>query len=412
MTRMPDRNYRILMLLENESVPEDCRVYLEAMSLVQAGYDVTVICPVGESTRKFEMLDEIRVYRYPKLWEFGGFLGYLFEYSYSLIMMFLLTCFVLVRNGFDCIHVHTPPDLTAIIAIPFQWTGKHFVFDHHDLSPELYQIQKGTTKSGLVHRMLLKFERLACRNADRLIATNESQQRIEIERCGASPERCHIVRNGPNEIFLRDVEPLEELVHEGLPILGYVGAIGVQDGVDTLLRALHHLRFKMKRSDFLAVIVGDGPAFSSLKTLAKELGLTEHIRFTGMIPFRSVPAHVAAFDVCLTPDPSNPYNDSCTTIKTMEYMALRKPIVCFRTHENEVTAADTAIYIEDNDVPQYARAIARLLDDPLLRKSMGEAARSRIEDGLTWYHQQEELIELYRLLSESHLPMSSSSHRR
>ncbi len=402
-----NKTYRVLMLLENESVPDDCRVLLEAEALVDTGFAVTIICPTGECHRKVDRIGEVQVYRYPKPWELGGFVGYLFEYAYSLTITFVYSWFVLLRHGFDVVHVHTPPDMTALIAIFYKLFGKRFVFDHHDLSPELYQAQHGGDGNRWVHRVLLWFERLACRHADRLIATNETQRRVQQERCGATPEHCHVVRNGPNELFLADVEPLQRLQRADQSIIGYVGVIGIQDGVDGMVRALQILKSERNRADFLGVIVGDGPALTDLKQLTEALGLSEQILFTGMIPFSDVPRHIASFDICLTPDPSNPYNDSCTTIKTMEYMALGKPTVCFKTHENQITAGDSALYASNNSLDELAAAIERLMDDPSRRETMGKLARSRIEDGLTWQHQATRLQALYRELFQLPAPGES-----
>lgn len=406
-----DRPYRILMLLENESIPEDCRVMLEAEALRDAGYCVTVICPTGQRSQKSENLHGIQVYRYPKPWELPGVLGYVWEYGYSLSMMFVLSFYVLVRRGFDCVHVHTPPDLTALVAIFYQFLGKRFVFDHHDLSPELYQARGGSTRQSFLYRLLRFFERIACRRADRLIATNESQRAVQIERCGAEASRCFVVRNGPNEMFL-DFDATDKTTNEPLR-LGYVGVIGIQDGVEYMVHAIHRLKTHYRRNDFTAVIVGSGPALDGLRELANRLGVNDLLHFTGMIPFASVPAQIAAFDICLTPDPSNAYNDSCTTIKTMEYMALRKPTVCFRTRENEITAGESALYADDNCIDQYADRVLELMNSPELRRKMGAIARRRVEDGLTWAHQSEVLLELYHGLSgrpTSH-PPKTAAHR-
>ncbi len=383
------------MLLENAGMPEDNRVLLEAQSLSDAGYQVTVICPTGEAKAKYEMIGPIRIYRYPQTFELEGFVGYIWEYSYSLTMLFFISLYVFFRRGFDAVHVHTPPDMTALIAIFYQLLGKKFVFDLHDLSPELYLARGGKTEPNAVYRVLRFFERLACRRANRLIATNESQRTVQIDRCGANPDDCYVVRNGPNRFFLADVQPLEELRSPGKVILGYVGEMGIQDGVDYMVRTVHELKTVHHRDDFLAVIVGEGPAVDGLKSLIKELDLTDQFNFTGVVPFADVPRHIASFDICFTPDPSNAYNDSCTTIKTMEYMALRKPTVCFRTRENMLTAGESALYADNNDVSDLARVTLQLMDDPELRKSLGDAARTRVEDGLTWAHQQVPLIKLY-----------------
>lgn len=386
---------RILMLLENESVPDDNRVVLEALTLGENGYDVTVICPTGHSQKWFEMVDGIRVYRYPKTFELDGFLGYVWEYGYSIAMMFVISLYLWVRRGFDVVHVHTPPDMTAVIAIFYQLLGKKFVFDHHDLSPELYLARRGSDAPNLVYKALCFFERLACRRADRLIATNASQRNVQITRCGALAEHCVVVRNGPNELFLNPVAPRPELRDPGRLVLGYVGAIGIQDGVDSMVRVVHELKVRHGREDFMAVIVGGGPAVPELKKLIRKLDVEDLFQITGMIPFPQVPAYIASFDICLTPDHSNPYNDSCTTIKTMEYMALRKPTVCFETRENKLTAGEAALYASDNNLQAFTASVIRLMEDPDLRSSMGERGRRRIEDGLTWNHQAVTLLALY-----------------
>jgi len=390
---------RVLMLLENESIPEDTRVVLEAESLIEAGYQVSVICPTGRSRKWVETVGRITVYRYPAIFEVRGFWGYMLEYSYSLLALFLWSILIFLRRGFDVVHVHTPPDMTSTIAIFYKIFGKRFVFDHHDLSPELYLAQVPNRKPNSVYHLLRFFERLACRNADRLIATNETQRSMQIERCGADPDRCTVVRNGPNESFLGDVIANAEIDAPEKIVLGYVGAIGFQDGVDYIIHVVKQLRMVHGRDDFLAVIIGDGPALAHLKTLAKQLDVENLIHFTGKIPFAEVPSCIAAFDICLTPDPSNAYNDSCTTIKTMEYMALRKPIVCFRTTENQRTVADAALYADNNDVADFASQTIRLMDDESLRSQLGTIGRQRIDGGLTWHHQSPQLITLYdRLL--------------
>ncbi len=401
---------RILMLLENGGYPGDTRVLLEAEALFRAGFDVTIICPTDKSVKWAETIGGICVYRFPRTFSPTGFLGYVWEYGYSIIAMFLISIFVFLRRGFDVVHVHTPPDMTAVIAIFYQLFGKKFVFDHHDLSPELYLARRGDDRPNGVYKVLRFFERLACRRADRLIATNATQQSIQRQRCGAKAEHCYILRNGPNESFLKNVQPRPELRESGQFVLGYVGAIGIQDGVDYMVRVVHELKANRGREDFFAVIVGDGPALGDLKSLASELDVADVIRFIGSIPFSSVPAYIASFDICITPDPSNPYNDSCATIKTMEYMALRKPTVSFRTIENSRTAGEAALYADDNDVVAFAELVVQLMDDEPLRKSMGAIARRRIDSGLTWDHQAPQLLALYEDMLEFSSRDLSSIH--
>jgi len=384
------------MLLENESYPSDCRVLLQAESLVAAGYRVAVICPTNtKSTRKAETIGDVRVYRYPHPPHISGLFGYAFEFGYSILMQFLISLYVFVRHGFDAIHMHTPPDMNAVTPAFFKLLGKKFVYDLHDLSPELYQAQRDGEGSRLIHGLLLRFERFASRTANVLIATNETQRDVQIHRCGANASKCFVVRNGPNEAFMQTVVPKPELRKPGCLNIGYVGVIGVQDGVDYLVRAVHALVTERLRTDLQVIIVGSGPALEDLKTLVHSLHLDDFFLFTGMIPFVEVPKHIAAFDVCSTPDPSNSYNDSCTTIKTMEYMALGKPVVCFETSENMKTAGQSALYASNNDISQYAGLLEKLMDDAELRSEMGQIGRQRVENGLTWNHQAAQLVKAY-----------------
>ncbi|HBE72106.1 MAG TPA: glycosyltransferase WbuB [Planctomycetaceae bacterium] len=385
---------RILMILENNSFPDDTRVRLEAHALVSGGYDVCVICPKGDNARWRETIDDVEIVRYPSPPEWGGAFGYFVEYAYSFAAALLITSWIWIRRGFDAIHVHCPPDLNIGIGWLFKLFGTKCVYDMHDLSPELFQAQRGDKVNKTLLRGLLFFERFACRNASRLIATNETQQSIQLNRGGASKENCYIIRNGPNTQFL-DFPASNGSTNNSI---GYIGLIGVQDGVEHLVKAAKSLVDEFGHRDLRCEIVGDGPALEGLKRLGEDLGISKNLVFTGLIPFEKVPERIATFDVCVTPDPSNPYNDSCTTIKTMEYMALRKPVACFETHENRVTAGDAALYAANNDSRELAAVIDQLLRDPDLRDRMGLLGRQRIDEGLTWSHQARQLIRLYNEL--------------
>ncbi len=304
-------------------------------------------------------------------------------------------------SRFDGVHVHTPPDMTAIVAAFYQLLGKKFVFDHHDLSPELYLARSSKQEPNFLYRVLRFFERFACRRADRLIATNTTQQKIQIERGGANPDHCYVVRNGPNESFLGHVEPNQ--VFDNRDVLSSVTSGLLEFKTEWIIWFASSMNSSTRivATIFLAVIVGYGPALSELKQLAVDLDVEDKIVFTGKVLFPSVPEYIAAFDICLTPDPSNAYNDSCTTIKTMEYMALRKPTVCFRTKENEVTAGEAALYAPNNDVAAFTELVIQLMDNPALRERMGEIARQRIDQSLRWERQADELKKLYRELYDS-----------
>ncbi|HAC91490.1 MAG TPA: glycosyltransferase WbuB [Planctomycetaceae bacterium] len=402
---------RILMLLENSSFPEDSRVLLQARTLKHAGYQVTVICPTEPgSTKKIDCVEGIPVYRYPAPPELGGLLGYALEYGYSIAMQWMISVYLFIRHGFDTIHMHTPPDMIAVIPAFFQCYGKKFIYDLHDLSPELYSAQRSGRGNRLVKWLLRRFESFASRRANLSIATNQSQRDIQVRRCGVSAKKFYVVRNGPNQAFLvEQVPPRAELVCPNMVTLGYVGVMGVQDGVDYLIHAMDVLVHQRKRTNVRAVLVGNGAALPELKQLTASLNLEEHVIFTGRVPFSDVPGYIAAFDICCTPDPCNAYNDSCTTIKTMEYMALGKPVVCFETTENMKTAGDAALYACDNDPALYAIALERLIDDRDLRNRLGSVGRQKVIKELAWEHQAKRLLLAYQHLHSSSDPIQNES---
>jgi glycosyltransferase involved in cell wall biosynthesis len=386
---------RVLMLLENGTYPQDPRVFLEASALTQAGYQVTVIAPAIPGQPHHEVLAGIGVYRYPPPPAVNGVLGYLWEYGYSMTAAFVISLLVFVRHGFDIVHAHNPPDTFVFIAAFYKLFGARFVFDHHDLSPEMYRA-RFSGGSRLIFRALVGLEQLSCRLADRVIATNESYKAVEMRR-GCVPEgRITVVRNGPHLNRLRPVDPDPDLRQKGKTVIAYVGVIGFQDGVDYLLRALKHLIHDLRRTDFFCVLIGTGDALASLRLLAAELGLEEYVRLTGFISDAALLRYLSAADICVDPVPSNSFNDRSTMQKVMEYMALSKPIVAFDLPEHRFTAQQAALYVKPNDELEFARGLAQLMDDPERRQAMGSFGRQRVESALAWPYSVRALLEAYR----------------
>jgi glycosyltransferase involved in cell wall biosynthesis len=397
--RKPARSMsRVLMLIENLPFPQDVRVRQEARTLAGAGYQVSVISPAAPGQPRRESLDGVKVYRYAPPPSGKGFLAYAIEYSYAMLATFILALIVWAREGFDIIHAANPPDTFVFIASFFKLFGKRFVYDHHDLAPEMYSVRFGGHPGNASYRMLLALEKLSCRLADHVIVTNESYRRLALERGKVPAERITIVRNGPDLNRLRPAEPDPTLRPAGKTLLLYVGVIGVQDGVDHLLRAVAHLLRDLKREDFVCVIVGDGDALPGLRTLAAQLALGEHVRFAGWVEPAAVGRYLNAADICLAPEPSNNYNDRSTMIKIMEYMTMRKPTVAFDLPEHRFSAGEAAVYARANDDLDYARQIALLMDDPARREEMGRIGRQRVEGQLAWGCQAPALLSAYQKL--------------
>lgn len=388
---------RVLMLLENNPYERDTRVRLEARTLVEEGYRVSVICPKPPGGEIHEVIDGgVRLYQFPTPRQGGGLLSYIWEYGHSTIAMFLLSLVVLFREGFDIIHAHNPPDTMFAIAAFHKLLGKRFVYDHHDLSPETYLARFGEGSSPRIYEILVLFERFTCRVADHVIATNESYKAMDMERSDVPARKITVVRNGPDLDRVQRMAPDTSLRRRAGTILGYVGEMGPQDGVDYLLRAVHHLVYRLNRTDVYCVITGKGDALPALKKLAAELDIDEYVWFTGWISDEDLVRYLSTADICLDPDPSNPLNDRCTMIKIMEYMALGKPIVAFDLPEHRVTAQDAAAYARPNDELDFARQIASLMDDPARREAMGYAGRRRVETELAWRYSVPNLLEAYR----------------
>jgi glycosyltransferase involved in cell wall biosynthesis len=395
---MPGSTHKVLMLLGNAAYATDPRPKREAKSLQQAGYHISVICPRGLNRPFHQVLDGVHVYHFPTLYHGGGVFGYLMEYGYTFIAMFVLSLWVWLRRGVDIVHVHNPPDILFFIAIFFKLFGKKFVFDHHDLSPELYLSQFSRKPISFLYSLLIVIERWSCRLADRVLATNTSYREIEMTRAGIPASKIFIVRNNPDQ-EMRLVAPDPELRRRTSPIIAYVGAMGRQDGVDYLLRALHHLVVGLNRSDFYCVLMGTGPAQKDLQDLTKVLGLEEHVWFVGWVGDRQkLLSSLSAADICVQPDPSSPLNDASTMVKTMEYMALGKPVVAFDLPETRHTGGDTILYAQPNDEKDFADQLARLMDDAELRHRLGEQGCQRIAARFTWDHAVVNLLQAYETL--------------
>jgi len=389
----------VLMLLENDHYPQDTRVSSEARALTSAGYRVSVISPARPGQTWQESLDSVCVYRFPMPLLGNGFLGYLWEYGYSMLMTFALSLVIYWREGFDVIHAANPPDTFVLIAAFYKLLGVRFVYDQHDLSPEMYQARSDGRGSRLVYDALILFEKLSCRLADHVIATNQSYRSVEMQRGHVPVERITVVRNGPDLNRFQPTEPDKGLRQKGKTIIGYAGVMGFQDGVDYLLRALHRLVYCLGRTDFFCVIIGGmGDARASLKVLATELGLDQYIWFTGWVSDDDYIRYLSTADICVDPDPSNPFNDHSTMTKMMEYMALEKPIVAFDLPEHRYTAQAAALYVQPNDELEFARALAELMDDPPRRRAMGLSGRRRVETELAWCYSVPPLLDAYRTL--------------
>jgi len=386
---------KVLMIVENLPVPFDRRVWLEANTLTGEGYKVSVISPRGKADCNYEVLNGISIYRYRMPPPTRGFLSYVWEFTYCWFMTFFLSMKILFKEGFDVIHACNPPDTFFLLGAFYKSLGKKFVFDQHDLCPEVYQARFGSAKSNLLLKGLLFLEKLSYETANLVIATNESYKKIATGRGRVKEENVFVVRTGPDFERLKRLKPEPELKKGRKYMVCYLGVMGPQDGVDYLLRAAEFITKNHGRNHILFVLIGGGDSFNDLKKMSVELGVQEHTLFTGRIPDEELIRYLSTADVCVGPDPKNDLNDNSTMNKIMEYMAMGKPVVSFDLKETRFSAGDAALYAKSNDTEDFANKILELLKDEKKRQEMGKYGRKRIEEALAWNHTKKELIKAY-----------------
>ncbi|NMN96671.1 glycosyltransferase family 4 protein [Antrihabitans stalactiti] len=390
----------VLILVENLSVPFDRRVWQESLALTEAGYKVSVICPTGtkRDTEPEVTIDGVRILRYPLRAASGGPAGYVREYGLALWHTTRLAIKLRREGRIDIVHACNPPDLLFLVGLVLRLAGARFVFDQHDLVPELFKSR--FTRGGSVLFWLTRIvERLTYATATAVISTNESYRQVAIKRGKVAPDKVTVVRSAPDLSRFLQREP-DPSLRGGKPFLAaYLGVMGPQDGVDYALRAIAHLRNEIGRDDIQYIFMGSGDAFDEMVELSKELGIADVVEFTGRVPDEYVQTCLSTADVCLSPDPLNPLNDVSTMNKVVEYMAMGRPLVSFELVEARVSAGDAAIYVESNDVAAFARGINELLDDPDRRSRMGAIGRERVEKHLSWDNSRKALLAFYgRLL--------------
>jgi glycosyltransferase involved in cell wall biosynthesis len=393
---------RILIIVQNLPVPFDRRVWLECQALVADGHQVAVVCPKGKGDPAYQVVDTVELYKYRPYAPGGSKLGFLMEYGYSFAATAWLT-FKARRSGrFKVMQACNPPDIFWPIAKVLRAIdGTRFVFDHHDLCPELFQ-SRFPDGPKLPYKGLRALERWTHRTADHVISTNDSYRNIAVTRSGKSAADVTVVRTGPDPERLRRGEPSAELRRGRRYLAAYIGVMGPQDGVDIVVRAADIVVHELGRDDIAFTLIGSGDCFDELVALRDQLNLAGHVEFTGRVPDELVSHIMSTADLGLSPDPKNPLNDVSTMNKTMEYMSFELPVVAFDLRETRVSAGDAAVYAKPNEVRDYAAAIVGLMDDEARRSVLGKLGRARVEQELAWSRQERAYLNVYRrLLGES-----------
>ena len=388
-----EKESKILIIVENLPVPFDTRVWQEATTLAANGYTVSVICPVGKGyMAKEETLDGVHIFRHPLPPEGNGAIGYFREYGSALREELRLAKKVYREIGFDVIHGCNPPDDIYMVASFFKKYGVKYVFDHHDICPELFEAKFGSTK-GLLYKSQVWLERQTYKHCTFAFVTNESYRRIAIERDRMPPERVIVLRSGPKLERLRQLPP-DPSIRRGYPyMVGYLGVIGQQEGVEYILQAAQYI--KERENNVFWGIVGGGPHLEAMKKQAHAMGLDDCVEFTGRVPDEQMLRYLNTADVCVNSDTYNAMNDKSTMNKVLEYMALSKAIVQFDLTEGRYSAQDASLYAKRNDAVDMAEKIRQLLADPELRERMGRYGHERIVNELSWDNTSKALLEGY-----------------
>lgn len=389
-------NKDILFIVENLSFPFDRRVFRESISLKQKGYNVSVISPKGveRDKKSYEIYQGIHIYRYPLLVQSKNKFDYLFEYFFSFVFIFLLSLKVLVERNFHIIHIANPPDIFFPILFFYRIMGKKIIFDQHDLTPESYLSRFRDERKDFYYRIQILFEFLTYKVSHFVIVTNESYLKIAKKR-GGKNKNVVIVRNGPQKKFFDYKGSFPQLKSDFKYLVVYIGIMGIQDGVDYLIRSINHFVNGLGRRDTLFVLIGKGDDFENIKNMVKEFKIDNYVKFTGRIPDEEALKYLSTADVAVSPDPKNPLNDLSTMNKIMEYMITKSPIVSYDLKEARYSAGESALYVENNDHKIFAEKISYLLENEDQRKRMAEYGYKRVVEQLCWEKQENNLLDLY-----------------
>jgi glycosyltransferase involved in cell wall biosynthesis len=388
----------VLMIVENY-FPYDIRVRKEAYTLSDY-YKLSVIALKRKEEKYCEKIDGIEIFRIPEIYlnnKAFHKIGYVLQYIWFSLMSLFIFMATLIKNRYRVIHTHNPPDTLFVIAIIGKLFSIKYIYDHHDLCPELY-LSRFSGEKDLFYKMLLIAEKYSCKMADKIITTNTAYKQITVERHSVLPEKIAIVRNNPSLEEFEEIRSFKE-PEKTKKVLLYVGSINPQDGIEILLQALHFLVYNLNEKDFICYIVGEGDSLSAAVKTAKQLNMLEYVYFKGLISDRKKIMHFYHLaDICLEPAPDNELNRHSTFIKVMEYMAAGKPVIAFDLPESRRSADGAALFVPPGDIEGFSFAIMRLLRDAELRTELGTLGKSKVNEDLNWDHAACTLLEVYSSL--------------
>lgn len=412
-TSAPRRPPHVLIIVQNLPVPLDRRVWLECQALITRGYRVSVICPTGPGDPARQRIDGVDIYKYSPAREARGFLGFVWEFAYSWVRTAWLSVAVRRRGPFDVIQACNPPDTYWLLALIWRLAGVKFVFDHHDLNPELFRSRFGEptgVAKKVQYRALVWLERRSFRTADHIISTNESYKTVAVQRGSRRPTEVTVVRSGPDTQQMRPIYPVSPRPKTTINLV-YVGIMGPQDGVDQVLHVMNELVHERGRTNVTATLMGFGDCLEDLKAEATSLNLDAYVTFTGRVDRVQMAEYLSRSDIGLCPDLNTPLNDLSTMNKTMEYMSYALPAVAFDLAETRISGADAVLYVSSGDIAAFTDQVEQLIDNPALRTRLAIRARRRVSSELDWRPQAEAYVGVYDELTGHHADISAVPER-
>lgn len=386
----------VLIIVQNLPLPTDRRVWLECTALRDAGWEVSAITPMAPGDLPYRELEGVHLYKYPSPNTSVATFSYVKEFAYCWLQTARLAMRIWRKRRFSVIQACNPPDTFWLLALLFRPRGVRFVFDQHDLCPEVYLCRP---HNRLLLRATYWLEHMAHRVADRVISTNESYRRVALDRGGVPPDRVTIVRTGPDDERMRRGEPHPELRRGRDHLAVYLGIMGPQDGLDVLIDAIDHFVHALGRNDCTFAVLGSGDSWQDVRRQVQRLGLEDYVYLPGRVRDDVIFPHLSTADVGLCPDPPSLLNDASTMNKTMEYMSFEVPLVAFDLRETRFSAQDAGVYVSSGSPADFAVALADMLDDPVDRKRRGALGRERVENVLAWRHQRDGYVSVYESLN-------------
>ncbi len=365
--KSPEHEMKRVCMLRNYTYPEIYPTQRNAETLVANGYEVDVVALKNRGQKSREVVSGVTVHRLPITHRRKGVLRYAFEYSAVFLLAAWKLTWLHLKRRYQVIEVSGMPDFLVFAACVPKLLGARVVLHLLDHTPGVYADH---FKIGADHpaiRFLRVIEKLCAHWADHVIVTQSTSKELLI-RNGIRASKITVILNVPDEDnFI--APPVTGRSNSVFRLMTH-GTLVERYRVQTLIKAVPDI---LKEIPQLKVeIVGDGEYQTKLEELARSVGVTDCVNFVGRVPFREIPSHIAAADVCVVAIPTgvNP----AIPLKLLEYLAMGKPIVVntFPTIQAYFDNT-TMMFFRPDDEHDLARCVVELYRDPGKRAALAAA---------------------------------------